>query len=472
MASMNRFYLFTASSFAARLLAIYLLLACTPVWATQWHLLKTSRASQLMVDKQSIVEQAPYTKAWIKVEYREPQKNVESVDRVYTHAKALWYFDCATHKAATLQVFQYDADALVYAAGIEVKQADFVEPLPESEVEITQQYVCHKNTAAPPSATASRPAVKPAMAETVQPLQTVAARETATAPSTTQTVSDRPTLPAAKASKPVAAVTETAAKSASEVKAGSGKASTATSAHAPAASHKSDAEKKSDTSSAVKWQYAGEQGPMHWAQLAPAFASCGNGQQQSPIAIEHTIPAALKPLKHLQKFPLKSIRNDGHGLQLDAGSGNMLVLDQQPYQMKQIALHFPAEHRIRQKQYAGELQMLHEDKQGHRVILAIMIDTGQPHLTLEKLLGQLPKAGEAPKALALRITPAELMPDKSAYYRYSGSLTTPPCSEGVQWVIMKTPIQASAAQLSSLQQASGIQNQRPLQDHQGRMVLE
>jgi len=161
-----------------------------------------------------------------------------------------------------------------------------------------------------------------------------------------------------------------------------------------------------------------------------------------------------------------------HSLIMDAGSGNMMVLDQKPYQLKYISVHVPSEHQIKQKSYAAELQMVHEDKAGHRVIIAVMLEEGSTHAGLEKLLGSLPKEKEQSKPLAIRVTPADLMPSKPAYYRYSGSLTAPPCTEGVQWVIMKEVLKVSKFQLGSLQQAIGAPNQRPLQDGQGRMILE
>ena len=150
----------------------------------------------------------------------------------------------------------------------------------------------------------------------------------------------------------------------------------------------------------------------------------------------------------------------------------MMVLDQKPYQLKYISVHVPSEHQIKQKTFAAELHMVHEDKAGHRVIIAVMLEEGSENPAFEKLLGSVPKEKEQSKPLAIRVTPADLMPNKPAYYRYSGTLTAPPCTEGVQWVIMKEPLKLSKFQLGSLQQAIGEPNQRPLQDGQGRMILE
>lgn len=491
-------------------LACLCLLAFAPSFAhaAQWLAIKKTDSSVLMIDKHSFVEEKPYLKAWIKVEYQSPQKNIESVDRVYNNAKALWYFDCEKRKAATIQVFQYEDRELVYSAGTTAKQADFIEPLPDSEVEIAQHYACQwqakqkkqQEAAAQRAAMASLASNDPAAlmpanaaansAANNAPTTTNAANPTASKaagavaakpdsskPSTANTgaanaVASAPQTPtpATKAGKPEKTKGNTASKG-KEAQAESTKEQAAhKSDEAPAETAKKDDKKAPPSGKA--WSYDGEQGPKHWGALDPSFVACETGKQQSPIDIDKTIPAALKPLKRLQKFPLKSISHQAHALVMDAGTGNMMVLDQQPYQLKQLVLHLPAEHRLKQKAFHAELQFVHENKTGHRVIIAVMIMPGESHPAFDKILGQLPKVGEKNKALALRITPAELMPNKPAYYRYTGSMTTPPCEEGVQWVVMKEALTLSKAQLQHLEDALSGPNQRPLQDAEGRLVLE
>jgi carbonic anhydrase len=466
MAHMSR-YQFSLLHYRFWLLCSLLILACLPpthCQAAQWLSIKKTDVNQLMIDKQSLIEEKPYTKAWVKVDYRTPQKNVESVDRVYNHAKALWYFDCTKRKAATIQVFQYDQDELVYSAGTTIKQADFIEPLPDSEVEITQQYACkwqakehqraeavaqHAANPVIPAVASSKdkPVAPDSVAEPPAP-----ASETKAADKNTPAIAAAAT-PASAAEKPVTAKDKAAATPAAEENKSKNKAAKPS---------------KEDSS----WAYSGAHGPEKWGSLNPDFAVCNAGSQQSPINIDNTITAALKPIKRLQKFPLKNIALKDHSLILDAGSGNMMVLDQKPYQLKYISVHTPSEHQIKQKFYAAELQMVHEDKAGHRVIIAVMLEDGAANPSIEKLLGNLPKEKEQSKPLAIRVTPNDLMPVKPAYYRYSGSLTAPPCTEGVQWIVMKETLKISKVQLSTLQQTIGESNQRPIQDSQGRMILE
>ncbi len=437
--------------------------------ASQWLSIKKTDDNQLMIDKQSLLEEKPYIKAWVKVDYRNPQKNVESVDRVYNHAKALWYFDCDKRKAATIQVFQYDDEELVYSAGTTAKQADFIEPLPESEVEVAQQYVCKWQAKEKQRVeAAARRAANPVVPAVASNKDKPAAPDSVAEPAAT------PVAPKAeeKAAEAKPADAKPAAKPA-EDKAAAAKQAAASKTYKGADTLK-DKEKaaKTDKTNDKSWAYSGPRGPDKWGSLNPDFAVCNAGSQQSPINIDNTITAALKPIKRLQKFPLKNIVLKDHSLILDAGTGNMMVLDQKPYQLKYISVHVPSEHQIKQKSYTAELQMVHEDKTGHRVIIAVMLEEGSAHAGLEKLLGSLPKEKEQSKPLAIRVTPADLMPTKPAYYRYSGSLTAPPCTEGVQWVIMKESLKISKFQLGSLQQAIGEPNQRPVQDGQGRMILE
>lgn len=471
--------------------SLWLLLCLLPghSHASQWLSIKKTDYNQLMIDKQSLLEEKPYIKAWVKVDYSTPQKNPESVDRVYNHAKALWYFDCDKRKAATIQVFQYEDEELVYSAGTTAKQADFIEPLPESEVEVAQQYVCkwqakekqRQEAAAKRAANPVKPAVasskdKPGSPDSV-------AEPAAAAPANSAPEEKAPAEAKPAATKPTAKPDAKTDAKPAERKEAPGKPDPAAKADKNAETAKQDAGKdkdkaakneagKKENTGDKSWAYSGPRGPEKWGSLNPEFAACNAGSQQSPINIDNTITAALKPIKRLQKFPLKNIALKDHNLILDAGSGNMMVLDQKPYQLKYISVHVPSEHQIKQKTFAAELHMVHEDKAGHRVIIAVMLEEGSENPAFEKLLGSVPKEKEQSKPLAIRVTPADLMPNKPAYYRYSGSLTAPPCTEGVQWVIMKEPLKLSKFQLGSLQQAIGEPNQRPLQDGQGRMILE
>jgi carbonic anhydrase len=150
----------------------------------------------------------------------------------------------------------------------------------------------------------------------------------------------------------------------------------------------------------------------------------------------------------------------------------MMVLDKNAFQLKHMDIHSPSEHLLNGQSYPLEIQLFHEDSKNNLAVMSVLFKTGEPNAELTELLAQVPqKTGEIIK-IKTRFTPNELMPTNPQYYRYSGSLTTPPCQEGVRWVIMKSPLQASADQIKSISTAIGSPNNRPAQPLHGRSVLE
>ncbi len=404
-------------------------------YAITWVKLNESSNSKLMLDKQSVLQQDAFKKAWVKVEYRTPQKNLETVGTEYNLSKLLWFFDCATQKSATSQVFQYLGNELVYSAGVDPKNAEFIEPVPESDVDIAMRYVCRAN----------KPASAPIESKTVaekagSPVAKLEKSENEKAETKAKTVAEKPE----PAANPVAAI------AAQPDKQGAAKAE----------AHK------------THWTYEGKQGPDNWAKLSPEFAICETGRNQSPINIENTMRASLKPLKGIQKFPAKDIVNNGHTVQVNFKQGNMLVLDSAPYQMKQVHFHAPSENTINGKSFPLEAHFVHADAKGNLTVIGVMFKEGEASPGLEKLWAQLPDKEGTPVSLKSRVIPSELIPENRAYYRFSGSLTTPPCSEGVRWLLMKTSMTASKAQIEAFERAVKHHNNRPVQALNGRVIVE
>ena len=410
--------------------------------AATWVKLNDGAHSKLLLDKQSIVTQAPLKKVWVKVEYKSPQKNPDSVDKVYNLSKALWHFDCAEQTSATTQVFQYLNQELVYSANVEMKGAEFIEPLPDSDLEAAMHYVCKSSSAGTtPKATPTTAAPVKATDNPTAAAPTPAKQEVvqeSTAKPTPVSTSNKPEAAPAKAVSPP-----------------------------PATMNKSI-----KTSSANDWSYAGKTGPDQWGKLNKQYATCASGVNQSPVIFESTIHAALKPIRVIHKFAAKEILSIPNGLRVHFKEGNMMVLDKNAFQLKHMDIHSPSEHLLNGQSYPLEIQLFHEDSKKNLAVMSILFKTGEPNAELTELLAQVPqKAGEIIK-LKTRFTPNELMPTNPQYYRYSGSLTTPPCQEGVRWVIMKSPLQASADQIKSISTAIGSPNNRPTQPLHGRSVLE
>jgi carbonic anhydrase len=418
--------------------------ACTSSEATTWVKLNENQISKLLIDKQSVIEQQDYKKTWAKVEYQAPQKNPDSVDKVYNATKALWFFDCKTQKSATTQIFQYLDQELVYSASVDVKNAEFIEPLPDSNVEIAMRYVCSKFKPTPVATVKTVPA-KPVEKQ----------NNTGTAPTNKEPVIQPP--PLSTNEEKVDKVTEAE------------DPETASSVNEKNFKEKGD---KAANSHNTKWTYTGKRGPKYWAKLNSEFAMCEIGLNQSPINIQSTIHAALKPIRTIHKFPAKDIVNNGHTIQVDYQEGNIIVLDKALFKLKQVHFHAPSENTINGKSYPLEAHFVHVDNNGNLAVIAVMFKEGEANPTLGQFLEQASNKIDQLVKIKGRYTPNTLMPTKQQYYRFSGSLTTPPCSEGVRWVVMKTPMTASREQIDSFERMVHQHNNRPLQALNGRVVLE
>lgn len=425
-----------------------LLVHALPSEAATWVKLKDNAYSRLMLDRQSVLTHESYKKAWVKVEYKTPQKNPDSVDKEYTLSKALWYFDCAAQKTATTQVFQYLHQELVYSAAVDLKNAEFIEPQPDSDVEIAMRYVCkssgnHAASNVAPQPPVSVPGLDPKK-ETMTNLAPTAAGSPAATPAKAEPKADNEPLknaPSKKAEKPT--VTE-----------------------------KTEASKTGPAKASAEWSYEGKTGPDQWGKLDTQFSTCDSGLNQSPAPLDSTIHAALKPIRSIQKFTAKDIQRLPHGIRVNFKEGNMMVLDKSAFQLKYMDVHTPSEHQINGQPYPLELQLFHVDNKKNVAMLSILFKAGDPSDAIEKLLAQLPKTVGETASLKARLIPSDWMPTNPQYYRYSGSLTTPPCTEGVRWIVMKSPRQASSEQLKAIADAIGKPNHRPVQALNGRTVLE
>jgi carbonic anhydrase len=400
--------------------------------AAQWVNLSDNNIEKIMLDKQSILQQDKYKRAWVKVEYKTPQKNPETIDKQYNLSKLLWFFDCSAQKSATSQVFQYLNNELVYSAGIDSKSAEFIEPVPETDMDIAMRYVCQ----------AEKPKVPPTEKK---PTATKTKIETQKTTTTKPEAAAKPIVEKLADTKAVVVAAKSTTIKSAVIKKGD---------HKP------------------YWAYEGKEGPGNWAKLSPEFTTCDIGRNQSPINIEGSIHAVIKPLKAIQKFPAKDIFNNGHTVQINFKGGNMLALDNGAFQMKQVNFHAPSENTIHDKSFPLEAHFVHADSKGNLAVIGVMFTEGKSNPALAKLWEQLPEEEGEPIALKNRVTPSELMPDNKGYYRFSGSLTAPPCSEGVRWLLMKNPITASKEQIDAFKKAVHHSNNRPVQALNGRVIID
>jgi carbonic anhydrase len=205
--------------------------------------------------------------------------------------------------------------------------------------------------------------------------------------------------------------------------------------------------------------------------LDPAFALCSSGRSQSPIDI---VSPASKDLANLALHYQPShvnILNNGHTVQVNYDAGSSIDLDGVRYQLMQFHFHVPSEHAINGKLAAAELHLVHQDAAGKLAVVGVLIEAGAENPAFESVWGELPTEEGPVRETNARVNAMDLLPPVHASYRYDGSLTTPPCTEGVKWLVLATPVQLSEAQLSALKKVL-MTNHRPVQPLNGRSLHE
>ncbi|MFH1701844.1 MAG: carbonic anhydrase family protein [Nitrospirota bacterium] len=223
----------------------------------------------------------------------------------------------------------------------------------------------------------------------------------------------------------------------------------------------------------VHWGYEGEGGPAHWGTLKPEYALCGNGMSQSPIDIDKTIKAELDNIAlSYKETPLKII-NNGHSIQVNSEPGSSLTVDGETYELLQFHFHAPSEHTVKGQFYDMELHLVHKNKHNELAVVGVFMKKGQPNKIIQVLWNNLPAELNKENVVnEISVNASGLLPKDRSYYHYFGSLTTPPCSEGVNWSVLKTPIEVSEEQVEKFRSVMGFNNNRPVLLVNKRFVLE
>ena len=201
------------------------------------------------------------------------------------------------------------------------------------------------------------------------------------------------------------------------------------------------------------WSYDGADGPEHWADLDSAYAAC-NGREQSPIDIRVTQKAALPALRfEYQSGPLKYLINNGKTVRVNyhaPDDQNFLIVGEQRYQLTQFHFHRPSEEYIQGKPYEMVAHFMHQTADGKAAGVAVLLKTGDANATVQQIWDHMPmNEGPEHEVPGVSLNPAGLLPSNLAYYMYAGSLTAPPCTEGVTWFVLKTPVSVSAVQIKA-----------------------
>jgi carbonic anhydrase len=246
-----------------------------------------------------------------------------------------------------------------------------------------------------------------------------------------------------------------------------------------------------DAAVKIKWGYRGNIAPTHWGQLDPQFAVCSTGKEQTPIDIPSK---TLKTVNNLtiqyQPAELHIIEDgvtdlmigkqhtlflDGHSVQLNFpknGTQEIVKFNGDTYHLVQFHFHTPSETQINGRAFPLEIHFVHQGEDGKALVIAILASAGKDNKTLQEIITHLPSEIGVEKIIgAEKINPQDLIPIKhNAYYAFAGSLTTPPCAQGVQWVVLADTIPASPAQILSMRKAAGGANARPIQPIHDRKI--
>ncbi|MFI0547109.1 MAG: carbonic anhydrase [Brachymonas sp.] len=219
------------------------------------------------------------------------------------------------------------------------------------------------------------------------------------------------------------------------------------------------------------WAYEGQASPEHWGQLSPDFTLCAIGKNQSPINIQGALKAQQsKLLLHFEQAQQNIVHN-GHTVQIDVAPGNTLDLGQERFSLQQFHFHAPSENTIDGQQFPLEGHFVYKNQEGGLAVVALMFQEGQANPELAKAWQHMPSQHHRAATLKRPVDIQALLPEQYAFYRFSGSLTTPPCSEGVVWLVLTQTASASAAQIQQLRSALRHTNNRPLQPLNGRVIV-
>jgi len=225
------------------------------------------------------------------------------------------------------------------------------------------------------------------------------------------------------------------------------------------------------------WDYEGARGAEHWSELDAEYSACNVGKEQSPIDIRNAEKAELPGLRFEYKSgPLKYLINNGHTIRVNyhdaPGSGNFLTVGDTRYQLTQFHFHRPSEEYIHGKPYDMEVHLMHQTSDGKVAGVTVFLKAGSANATIQQIWEHMPKTeGKEEEIAGVEVNPAGLLPRDTAYYMYIGSLTAPPCSEGIRWFVLKAPVDISAEEISAFARLYP-HDVRPVQALNGRVVKQ
>lgn len=219
----------------------------------------------------------------------------------------------------------------------------------------------------------------------------------------------------------------------------------------------------------AQWGYGGHEGPEHWGDLSHDYATCKTGKNQSPININSNTAAKLADIKFSYQATPIDVVNNGHTIQVNYAKGSMLNVGGKAYNLLQFHFHSPSEHEVNGKPYDMVAHLVHQAADGQLGVIGVLMKVGKANPVIGSIWSHMPKKAGENNKMEATVNVADLLPGNHSYYNYSGSLTTPPCSEGVNWMVMQIPVEVSSEQVAAF---TGIfaKSVRPVQAVNDRTI--
>lgn len=224
------------------------------------------------------------------------------------------------------------------------------------------------------------------------------------------------------------------------------------------------------------WGYTGHEGPENWGNLSADYSLCKNGNSQSPINISKTVVVSTKGLEEI-KFDYKTsaseVINNGHTIQVNIKDGSNIEIDKILFSLKQVHFHTPSENQIDGKNFPLEAHFVHVSQKGEIAVIALMFEDANENQIIKMIWSKMPHYVGTKVDFTLSAEHINnLLPNNKSYYRFNGSLTTPPCSEGVRWLVLQNYSSISSAQTKEFLDIFHHENSRPIQSINARKVMQ
>lgn len=219
------------------------------------------------------------------------------------------------------------------------------------------------------------------------------------------------------------------------------------------------------------WGYTGEHGPEHWGELSHEYEACGKGTKQSPIDIEAAREANLDDIAFHYGSSKVDIVNNGHTVKVSYDEGSYVEVDGERYDLLQLHFHTPSEHAVSGELAPMEMHLVHSNSDGKLAVVGVMFEEGEENEAFDPVWLNLPEESGDHYETDDTVNAEDLLPEDRTYYTYTGSLTTPPCTEGVKWMVLTDTVELSADQVDEIHEIMHSNN-RPVQPLNERVVVE